>query len=631
MNVPNLINDHEPSRYRQRFKIVFSIISIAISVLILRMWYLQIIRGDELRQKSENNSVRLRKVMPLRGIIMDTNGLIIVDNRPSFDVVFIPNRVKSVFDVTNKLNDLFAERSTAFTAELPTPVRKRSFTPVKLERNINMEKVAVIEANAMDIPGISIEVTPIRQYISKEMTAHIVGYTGEVSPDDLKKYQSGDLRIGDIIGKDGLEKSLDKYLRGKNGAEQIEVNVVGREIKVLGKIEPVSGYNVVLNIDLRLQKVAWEAMEGRSGSVVVMDVRDGSILALVSTPSFDPNIFNGGISREDWEHLSANPSHPMENRATSGQYPPGSTYKLIVAAAALEEGVITPETSFNCSGSYDMGNRKFRCWQKNGHGRVNLHKAIVESCDVYFYNIGKLLGADKIAEYARGFGLGSPTGIDLPREKAGLVPTKEWKSSKFREPWQMGETISISIGQGFTLLTPLQLVNAYAALANGGVLYRPRIVKQIIAADGRVIESFKPEQIGNIPVSRQNADILKKALWGVVNESGGTGYALRRKEMDVSGKTGTSQVVGLPDCEQSRRRKQSHHRFRDHALFACYAPHKKPEIAVSVIVEHSGSGGSVAAPIARKIVDSYFENKNSTNKKLASVIFGDRKSTAEIR
>ena len=624
------LNGYEPGEFRKRFKIAFAIVAIMLSFLIMRMWHLQVIRGDELRQRSENNSVRLRKIKPLRGLVLDTNGHVLVDNQPSFDIMFVPNRAKNINDVAYKLKTLLAARDMELSTDIAPLVKRRWFPPVKLEKNISMEKLAIVETHAPDLPGVTVEVVPIRQYIRGEMLAHVIGYTGEISPEELKKDANGSSSVGDIIGKDGLEKYLDQYLKGKSGAEQVEVNVLGKEVKIIGKIDPVSGYNVVLAIDSFLQKIAWDALKDKPGSVVVMDPRDGAILALVSSPSFDPNLFNGGISFEDWDNLSNNPSHPMGNRAISGQYPPGSTYKLIVAAAALEEGLITPDTSFNCNGAFELGNRTYKCWQKHGHGRVNLHRAIVESCDVYFYNVGKLVGVDKLAEYARGFGLGQLTGIDLPREKSGLIPTKEWKQSKFGEAWQMGETISISIGQGFDLVTPIQLVNAYSALANGGTIYKPRIVKKIEMADGRVLKSFEPEQKSRIPISQKNIDILSYAFWGVVNEKGGTGYALKRKEEDVCGKTGTAQVVGLPDDDKARKRKILSAKYRDHALFVCYAPYKNPEIAIAVIAENAGHGGAAAAPIARKIIDAYFERKNSEHKKSQPLVAVSQRSQAGV-
>ncbi len=396
------------------------------------------------------------------------------------------------------------------------------------------------------------------------------------------------------------------------GAEQVEVNVAGKEVRSLGRIPAEPGDNVVLTINSALQEAAWTAIGNRAGAVAVLDPRSGAVLALVSSPSFDPNLFNGGISLDDWESLSNNPQHPMENRSISGQYPPGSTYKPVVAAAALEEGLITPENTFYCNGTFEMGDRTFRCWQQKGHGNVNLHRAIVESCDVYFYNLGKLLGVDRIADYARAFGLGAPSGIDLNREKGGLIPTKQWKLSRFGETWQRGETISIAIGQGFNLVTPLQLVNAFAALANGGTLYRPRLVKQLESSDRRVIKVFQPEKQGVLPVRPQTIALINQALWGVVNEKGGTGYILKRQEQDVAGKTGTSQVIGLPQDEKARKAKRVSANFRDHALFVCFAPYRNPEIAVAVILEHAGHGGAAAAPVARKVIDTYFALKKMT-------------------
>jgi penicillin-binding protein 2 len=606
----DLLKGHEPNEFRQRFKILFIIVAVALAILVIKLWYLQIIKGDDLRQRSENNSVRLRKIKQLRGLIMDADGHVLVDNRPSFDILFVPNRIRKIHDVVKRLSYLYAESGITFFPDLPPSEKAKQFVPITLEKNISRENLAIVETHALDLPGVVVEVDSVRQYLAGEMMAHLLGYTGEISQEELGKDTTDEYSIGDTVGKYGMEKYFDRYLQGKSGAKQVEVNVRGQEVKVLGKIEPVSGYNIVLTIDSYLQKIAWEAMKDKAGAVVVMDPRDGSILGLASAPSFDPNLFSERISSEEWEKLSNDPLHPMENRAVSGQYPPGSTYKLVVAAAALEEGLITPERKFFCQGSFELGNRTFRCWQKKGHGWVDLHRAIVESCDVYFYNLGKLIGVDKLAQYARCFGFGAVTGSDLTREKKGLIPTKEWKLARFGEPWQMGETISVSIGQGFNSVTPIQLLNAYCALANGGTLWRPRIIKCMETGNGRPLKIFSPEKKLSLPISRKNIEILNYALWGVVNEKGGTGYAARRKEEDICGKTGTSQVIGMPEDKKARREKFIPQRFKDHALFVCFAPYKNPEIAVAVIVEHAGHGGTAAAPIARKIIDAYFKLKH---------------------
>jgi len=606
------LGGYEPGQFKHRFRMLFIIVSVALSLLVMRLWYLQVIKGDELRQRSENNSVRLRKIKPMRGLIMDEGRRVLVDNQPSYDIVFIPNRTKDIRKVIEKIRALYTERSLTFSTLTSPPDRVKPFVPVLLERNVSMEKLAVVETHALELPGVATEVTPVRQYLNGEMTAQLIGFTGEVSPEDMERDATGKLSPGDIIGKLGIEKFLDGHLRGKNGAEQVEVNVAGKAVRSLGRIPAELGDNVVLTIHSTLQEAAWTAIGDRAGAVVALDPRNGAVLALVSSPSFDPNLFNGGISFDDWENLSSDIRHPMENRSISGQYPPGSTYKPVIAAAALEEGLITPETTFFCNGAFEMGDRTFRCWQSKGHGNVNLHRAIVESCDVYFYNLGKLLGVDRIAYYARAFGLGAPSGIDLTQEKGGLIPTKQWKLSRLREPWQMGETISLAIGQGFNLVTPIQLANVYATLANGGTLSRPRLIKQLESSDGHVVKRYGPEKLGVLPVRPQTIALINKALWGAVNERGGTGYILKRKEQDVAGKTGTAQVIGLPQDEKARKKKRITADLRDHALFVGFAPYGNPEIVVAVILEHAGHGGSAAAPVARKVIETYFALKKMT-------------------
>lgn len=412
------LNSHEPGPLHSRFKIMLIVVTIALSLLALRMWHLQVIKGEELNQKSENNSIRFRKIKPVRGLIMDTHREVLVDNQCSFDIHFIPAHTRDIQAVAARLGFLYREASLDFTREAFAPGKLKPFMPVKLEKNVGREKLAIVETHTLDLPGITVDVVPVRQYLGGAMTAHLIGYTGEISPEELDKDESDSYALGDLIGKSGIEKYLDAYLRGRSGFEQVEVNVLGKMQRVLGKRDPEPGHNVVLTIDALLQKAAWEALAGKPGAVVAMDPRDGSVLALVSSPAFDPTLFSAGISHDHWKKLSVDSTHPMENRAVSGQYPPASTYKMIVAAAALQEGLITPETSFICNGSYELGNRTYRCWHKGGHGRISLHRAIVQSCDVYFYNVGKMLGVDKLAEYARHFGLGAPTGIALPGKKA---------------------------------------------------------------------------------------------------------------------------------------------------------------------------------------------------------------------
>jgi len=598
---------YDPGEYRDRFTVFFWVILAAVCLLVLRLWYLQIIKGEELLKRSENNRIRIREVKAMRGIILDARGVVLVENRPSYDVVIFPEDVKDLKGLVEKLENLYAKVGLTFPMDYETILEnRRPFTPLRVDRNVSREKLALVETHSLDLPGVGIDVMPVREYYYGESMAHVIGYIGEVSREELEREKSAGYKSGDFIGKFGLEKALDRYIRGKPGGEQVEVNVVGRKVKTLGRVEPVQGYRVVLTIDSQVQKAAWAAMEGKAGAVVALDPRDGSVLALVSRPGFDPNLFNRGVSADVWEKISSNPLHPMENRAIAGQYPPGSTYKLIVAAAALEEGLITPETSFNCPGSFEMGTRTFRCWRKHGHGRVSLHRAIVESCDVYFYHVGRLLGVDRLAQYAQAFGLGARTGVAMAGERRGLIPTRDWKLARFGVPWQPGETISIAIGQGYNTVTPLQLANAYAAVANNGEFFTPRVVQRIETDDGEIIEEFRPEKKAVLPVSRENVQLLKRALWGVVNEPGGTGGQARVAGRDVCGKTGTAQVIGMAEGDDGSAYP---YEYRDHALFVSFAPRDNPEIVVAVVAEHSGHGGSAAAPVARKVLEAYFAGK----------------------
>jgi len=614
-----MLNGQEPIDFKEKIRIVVVFFLVAVSILIVRLAYLQIVKGADFKKKSENNSIRFRQIKPLRGLIMDRNGFVLVDNKPSFDVLYIPNKNKANELSVERLKQLYQNKSLDFPYDQALLKNAKPYLPIKLDKNVNMEKIALVETNALNLPGISIDVSPIRLYLDGEILAPVIGYTGEISKKEIEK-SDGKYAYGDVSGKHGLENFFDSVIRGNRGAELVEVNAYGKEIKNMGRIDPVSGYNMTLTIDADLQKAAWEAIQGKAGSVVVMDPRDGEVLAMVSSPSFDPNLFYEGISEEQWSQLQNNPFAPLSNKAISGQYPPGSTYKLIVAAAALEEGIITPDTKIFCNGSFTLGNRTYRCWKKGGHGWVNLHQAIVGSCDVYFYTVGKMLGVDKIAEYAKRFGFGDLAGIDLPNEKKGLVPSKEWKLKRKKEIWQMGETISISIGQGYNLVTTLQLANAFGAFANGGTLWRPYLVKQIQLTDGKIYKEFVPTKKGELNLSAKTIEFINDALRGVVNEPGGTGQNAKLSGIEVCGKTGTSQVLGLPEDEKARRRKILGAFQKDHALFACYAPSKNPEIVVAVILENAGGGGAVAAPVARKILSAYFEGKKKNKNKLSEKI-----------
>jgi penicillin-binding protein 2 len=463
--------------------------------------------------------------------------------------------------------------------------------------------------NRFDLPGVNIDVKPRRQYINRFGGAHLIGYLSEINSAELSSGRHPDFRSGDLIGKSGVEKIFDRFLRGKRGGRQIEVDASGRMVKVLKQVDADPGHNIILSIDHRLQQKAESLLNHRAGSVVALDPQSGYILALASSPTFDPNAFITGISHKDWNLIVSNPFRPLENKATQALYPPASTYKIITAIAGLEEGVVNTHTTFFCPGFYRFGNRSYRCWKKWGHGRIKIERALIESCDVFFYQVGQRLGVDRLAKYAKKFGLGSFTGVDLDAEANGLIPTAAWKKRRFGVSWQKGETLSVSIGQGFNLVTPLQLAVMMATVANGGVRYKPMIAKSIEAANGQVIQRFSPTVLDRIKISKATLDIVRTALWKAVNTRKGTAWKSRLDGMDMSGKTGTAQVIGRKKGETEEDEKNRPDHFKPHALFVAYAPAKNPEIAVSVIIEHGEHGSSTAAPIARDMIKTYLEMK----------------------
>ena len=396
----------------------------------------------------------------------------------------------------------------------------------------------------------------------------------------------------------------------------MEVNVRGQVVRVLKTVDALPGRNLYLTIDERLQKEAESLLSEKVGAVVAMDPANGYILAMVSNPTFDQNAFVSGLSHDEWNALLSNPDHPMTNKVLQGEYPPASTYKIVTAIAGLEEGVVDEKTIIYCPGYYAYGDRVFRCWRRGGHGKVDMYRAITESCDVYFYQVGEGVGVDRLADYATALGLGSPTGINLDNEAKGLIPTAAWKRQRMGERWQKGETLAIAIGQGFNLTTPLQMATLVAAIANGGTVYRPIIVKAIETADGGLVQDGKPYIAGRLNMSDKTLSIIRQGLWGVVNGEKGTARGSRLKGIEMSGKTGTAQVVGRKKGEERAKKsdEEVEHQFKDHAWFVAYAPSKDPAIAVAVIVEHGEHGSSAAAPIAKAVIQLYLDNKESEYK-----------------
>jgi len=588
--------------FQRRYKPFLIAVLIGFLFLVLRTWHLQIIRGEEFSRLSKHNRIRIREIPASRGMILDRRGRIVVDNRPSFDVFLVQEDIGDMEKTAEFLHRLLKITPKELGKRLEANKDRPPFKPVRIQSDIGRLHLALLETHKLDLPGLIVDVCPRRAYAYRDIGSHLLGHLGEIDSDELRQSQFREYQMGDLIGKYGVEQQWEPFLKGLDGGRQVEVDAMGRELKVLQGVEPQPGNNVFLTIDLDLQMTCENLLRGKEGAIVAMNPQNGKILAMVSHPSFSPSLFADGINHEDWETLVQNPFHPLQNRTIQGQYAPGSVFKVITAAAGLEEGVISPQEILSCTGSYRFGNRTYRCWRKGGHGKVNLHRAIVESCDVYFYQVGQRLGIDTLAKYAKGFGLGKATKISLSDEKPGLIPCSEWKKKVYDEVWYEGETLSCAIGQGYILVTPLQLLNVSSAIANGGILYLPQLVERIERANGKVVKSYQPIPRGKIPLSQENLLIIREALYGVVNEDRGTGRVARIKGVTVSGKTGTAQVIRL---KEEVKEEETPYEHRDHAWFVAYAPMDNPVISVVVLVEHGGHGASASAPIARRIIHKY--------------------------
>lgn len=597
--------------FKQRLTGVIFIISATFVVLIVRLVYLQLIEGAEYRRLSESNSIRLQSVNAPRGLIFDRNGNMLVDNRPSFNLNIIPKDAKPIDSTIEKLAEHIDISREELFERLNRNKRPASYKPVSLVRDIGRNSLAAVEAHKYELPGVIVDIAPRRHYMDEQSAAHLLGYLGEISPDELKRKIFSDCKVGDFIGKFGIEKSVENKLRGKRGGRQVEVDATGQVVKVLKTVATQPGYNVFLTIDQELQKKAKALMTDKAGAVVAMDPATGEILTMVSNPSFDQNAFITGLSHREWNELITNPDRPLENKAVQAEYPPASTYKVITALAALEEGISNERTTVFCPGYHRFGDRTFRCWKRSGHGNVDIYKALAESCDVYFYQVGQELGIERLAWYARAFGLGSPTGIQLDHEARGLVPTAAWKKRRFGRSWQKGETLSVSIGQGYNLTTPLQMLMVISSIANNGISVKPSLVSAIRSAEGELIQRHEVKVAGRLPTSEKTLNIIRRGLWEAVNKRKGTAWDSRVKGLDICGKTGTAQVVGRKTGNKGSEDELPGH-LRPHAWFVAYAPAVNPRIAVAVIVEH-GEHGSSHASIATEVIRTYLQEGGDGN------------------
>jgi len=588
-----------------KLRVAYFIVMSLFALLCLRLWYLQIIGGTHYRKLSENNRVRTQKIEAPRGLILDGRGQILAGNRPSFDVCLVPQDARNPGAVLERLANLLDIDASSLKERVEKSKGRPPFEPLKLKSDVSRDAVGLVLSHRLDLPGVIVVPVPVRYYPHEALACHLLGHLGEIGRQALGRPEFSHYKMGAFVGKYGVEQTAELRLKGTDGGHQVEVDAAGYKINIMGRIDPVPAHNVVLTLIADLQKNAEEALGGRPGAIVAIEPFSGRVLAMASSPAFDPNLFSRGISPHDWDALIKNPDYPLMNRCIQGTHPPGSTYKLITAAAALEEGLVQPDTSYFCGGSFRCGNRSYGCWKKSGHGNVDLVKGMVESCDVYFYNVGSQLDPDVLAKYASRFGFGSPTGIVLRDEKPGLIPTTDWYQKRHGIPWQSGESLSVAIGQGSNQVTPLQLVVAYAAIANGGVLYKPQCVDKIVSVEGRTIKQFSPSIRGRLPLSPENLKLLRECLWGAVNSPSGTGRLARLDQVEVAGKTGTAQVVGLKWEGPSRPGRK----FLDHAWFVAFAPTEEAQIAVAVFLEHGGHGGSAAAPAAKKVISKFFELK----------------------
>jgi penicillin-binding protein 2 len=570
-----------------------------------RMYYLQVIESDQYQMLAEENRISLRLLPPPRGQVVDRFGVALANNRQNYRVVLVPEQTQTVDATLASLEKILQIEEHQRRRILREVGRKRAFVPVTVSENLSWEQFARVNVHSPDLPGIQPDVGETRFYPSGPEFAHVVGYVGAVSDREINDDPMMQLP-GFRVGKTGIEKVFEKELRGVAGNSQIEVNAVGRAIRELNRQDGQPGNNIELTLDAELQKFAAEKLGDESGSAVVMDIFSGDILAMCSTPAYDPNAFNIGLNTKDWQALLHDPKTPLINKSISGQYPPGSTFKMAVALAALESGLITADHKVKCYGKMRLGRHDFHCWKRHGHGELDMVGAIAHSCDIFFYDIARKIGIERIGETARMLGFGAPLGLLLPGEKSGLIPTPEWKMALQGVPWQQGETLITGIGQGFVLSTPLQLAVMTARIANGGYAVVPRLTRKP-ASD----ETSTEEQISTGPahlgISAASLAVVREGMNRVSNHKRGTAYAarIREKGFELAGKTGTAQVRRISRAERQNRVRKNEEKAwveRDHALFVAYAPVNAPRYAISVLVEHGGSGSSVAAPVARDIM-----------------------------
>ena len=595
---------------KSKLALFYWIIVISFVILISGFWRLQIFQSDYYSNLAERNHLKDLPIAAPRGRVLDRYNRVLVDNYPAFAITAQWEFLKALQEHIPAIAEGLQLDPEELARQVEISRKRLPYRPFVIRENATREDIAFVESHRIEFPELDLVSAQRRLYPPDGLAANMLGYVGEVSDSDLDRPELALTEPGDHVGKTGLERQYDDVLRGEDGVRRVIVNSRGADMGVLDEKPPTAGHPLRLTIDLDLQEVAEQSFQGDNGALVALDPRTGEVLAMVSRPAYDPNLFAKGISREDWAALMSDPHNPLLNRAIQAQLAPGSIYKIILAAAALEAGTADAKTVYSCPGGATFYGRYFKCWEKHGHGQVNMHQAIVHSCDVFFYNVGKALGIDRMAEYSTAFGLGHRTGIDLPNEETGVMPSEEWKERVFHQKWYAGETISLAIGQGALTVTPLQLAYSIGGITSGGYFARPHLISwKDLTALGRPTPN--PSEI-RFPLQDETVTLITNAMYGVVNE-GGTGGRARIVGVDVAGKTGSAQVASVQTAKNAKGSKDS---LKDNAWFVGLAPRRNPEIVVCVLYE-GGEHGYLAAPIARAVIKAYFDKKNGIQPRYA--------------
>ncbi len=609
------LKNHQREIYFFRLRLVLSLGFVGVLLLILlgRVFYLQVIRYNYFRTLGENNRIYVVPIVPNRGLIMDRNGVVMAQNYSGYTLEIAAGKVNDLDALIAELSQLveISPRDIKRFKKLLTERQAQETLPIRSQ--LNDTEVARVSSQLFRFPNVMINARLFREYPFANMTSHLIGYVGRINQDDIKQLEKDEIDSNylgsDYIGKTGVEQSYEKHLHGTTGFEQVEVDVGGRAVRVLARTAPESGSNLMLTLDAKLQEVAEQAFGEYRGALVAIDPTSGEVLAFVSKPGYDPGLFVDGIDTEAWEALNNSPDTPLNNRALRGQYPPGSTIKPFMALAGLFYDIRSPSRTINDPGYFMLtGSRhQYRDWKTGGHGIVDMYKSIVISCDTYYYGLASEMGIDNIHSYLERFGFGQKTGLDMEGESSGLLPSSEWKEKRFKQIWYPGDTVSVGIGQGYNLVTPLQLAFATATLANDGVAYKPHLVKEIRRADGKVVLTER-KQLFDLQINPDHLKLVKSAMEAVTKPGGTAAGANYGVTYRMAGKTGTAQVIAVKQGEKYEAEKVSEHN-RDHAWFIAFAPADKPRIALTVLVENGGHGGATAAPIARKVMDYYLLGK----------------------